>query len=83
MLGYTRAWSRNRNMVCHLSRLKREHELAIDNASERDIAIEQENTLSKLFALEESNLNAAHKDIVGDYFAVGDGALAWLKGFKK
>ncbi|MFA0555875.1 hypothetical protein [Vibrio sp. 10N.222.55.A1] len=83
MLGYTRAWSRNRTMVYHLERLEREHQLSVINADKRTIEIEQENTLTKLFSLEEANVNSANQDIVGDYFSVADGAIGWVKGFKK
>lgn len=81
--GYTRGWSRNRTMVFHLERMKREYKLAIESMNLENIGYEQDNVLSKLYLLEEENVNAMHKDIVGDYFTVQDTSLNWLKTFKK
>jgi len=80
--GYTRAWSRNRTMVFHLKRLRKEHEIAVQDMDDPNVKIEQENTLTKVFSLEEENVNAMHKDIVGDYFTAQDSSLNLLKSIR-
>lgn len=83
MFGYTRAWSRNRLAVQHLKLLKREYKLSIKGKSDMDIIIQKDNTLLKLSQLNERFIEAAYVDIMGDYLAVNNGALGWLRNLKK
>lgn len=89
LAGYTRAWSRNRLMWENIERLTREYQLAIHgkditiNTDKEFLDSEQDNVLTKLFQLEESNRIQTHNDIVGDYLSAHDGAFGWIKGLKK
>ncbi|KIP75168.1 hypothetical protein SN10_08700 [Vibrio harveyi] len=83
MNGYTRGWSRNRLATEHLERLEREYLISINGQSDEFVRIEQDNTLAKLSEIDTKSREAAHADIVGDYLAVNNGALNWIKGLKK